>query len=88
LGIYEIEKKIAQKINTLPKKSFYKMLFENPMPFNTHLQHSLVMFSEWPVFLLNPSGNLHRKQMLSSSMLTATLFTLHCYRIHVGLGIP
>ena len=68
--------KVARKINALSKKTFFtKCYFRIPCHLirTYELQHSL-MFIKWPVFLLNPSGNLHRKQMLSSSMLTVFTF--------------
>jgi len=38
LGIYELEKNNTKIKCIVKKTSFYKMLFENPMPFNMHLQ--------------------------------------------------
>jgi len=57
------------------KKLFIKCFLRIPCHLicTYKLQHSL-MFSKWPVFLLNPSGNLHWKQMLFSSMLTVFTF--------------
>jgi len=68
--------KLARKINALSKKTFFtKCYLRIPCDLicTYELQHSL-MFSKRPVFLLYPSGNLHRKQMLSSSMLTVFTF--------------
>jgi len=53
-------KKITRKINALPKKrSFQKMLFENPVPLYMRLrmQPRSVRLAKWPVFSQNTFGN-------------------------------
>jgi len=43
----------------LKKRSFKKMLFENPVPLHARLGHSLdlSLLTKWPVSLQNTSGN-------------------------------